>query len=63
MILNTKSLDKYMESKFGKADYSRAIYNQDDGLFHIPLGNKYRIWKLNTPKQFFTVFWGRLGSL
>jgi hypothetical protein len=46
MTLHLESVDRYMEQRFGKPDYSRTFFNFNNGFYYTPLGN-HRLWRLD----------------
>lgn len=42
-------VDKYMEERFGKPDFSRSYVLQ--GIRYTPMGTKYRLWRVDIDKS------------
>lgn len=44
-IYRIESVDKYIEGRFGKPDYSKSFIK--DGMVWTPIG-KWRLWRIDT---------------
>lgn len=47
--MRDKSVDKAMEIKFGKPDYSKSFVK--DNMVWTPLGDKVKLWRVDPVKR------------